>query len=82
MIDRTERTRDFTWRRHGPDWLLFERRRKFGRVVPDTQHPGMWRCVLANGRLSDLSNLSRAKSATLDAATREIEWEAGQTAAA
>ena len=35
----------------------------------------MFRSVLATGRLSDMANLSSAKSTTLDAAAREIEWE-------
>jgi hypothetical protein len=47
-----------------------------GRVVPDHQHPGMWRSVKSGGRLSDMANLSWAKNAVLETATRELEYEA------
>jgi hypothetical protein len=33
------------------------------RVVSDAIHPGMWRMVWPDGRLSDLANLSRIKDA-------------------
>jgi hypothetical protein len=52
-----------------------------GRVVPDTKYAGMWRPVLASGQLGDIANLSWAKSHVLDAAARELEWEARQQAA-
>jgi hypothetical protein len=47
-----------------------------GRVVPDNEHRGMYRVVLARGRLSDMANLSWAKDTALAAATRELEYEA------
>jgi hypothetical protein len=52
-----------------------------GRVVPDTKYAGMWRPVLAGGGLGDMANLSWVKSVVLDAAARELEWEARQQAA-
>jgi hypothetical protein len=64
------------WKRSGNGWLLCLNRRRFGRVVPDTKHPGMFRRVLSGGRLSDMANLPWAKNAVLDAAMRELEWEA------
>ena len=39
-----------------------------GRVAPDHEHRGMYRVVLARGRLSDMANLSWAKDAALAAA--------------
>jgi hypothetical protein len=47
-----------------------------GRVVPDFAHPGMYRVALSRGRLSGMAPLSWAKSAVLEAATRELEYEA------
>jgi hypothetical protein len=32
-------------------------------VVPDSAHPGMWRVRWPDGRLSDMTNLTRAKDA-------------------
>jgi len=46
------------WRRNGNDWVLFDGRRRFGRVVPDQKYPGMWRSVKSRGQLSDMANLS------------------------
>ena len=33
------------------------------KVVPDSAHPGMWRVRWPDGRLSDMTNLTRAKDA-------------------
>ena len=63
------------WRCNGADWILFHRRRRMGRVVPDEQHRGMYRIALYGGRLSDFANLPRAKDSALAAATRELEFE-------
>jgi hypothetical protein len=30
-------------------WILLYRRRRMGRVVPDKDHPGMWRSVKVDG---------------------------------
>jgi hypothetical protein len=65
-----------TWRRDGSDWVLFLDRRRFGRVVPDSKYPNMWRSILSGGRLSDMANLAWAKNAVLVAAEREMEYEA------
>jgi hypothetical protein len=64
-----------TWRRDGAGWLLLAGRRRFGRVVPDPNHAGMWRSTRADGRLSDRANLAWAKNAVLVAAERELEFE-------
>jgi hypothetical protein len=66
---------DLTWRRDGRDWRLFNGRRRMGHVVPDPNYPGMWRSRRADGQLSDMVNLSWAKSVALDAACREIAFE-------
>src|SRR5215471_4337645 len=67
-----------TWHRDGADWILLMGRRRFGRVIPDSQYPDMWRPVLSGGRLGDMANLAWAKNAVLVAAERELEWEARQ----
>lgn len=66
------------WRRDGNGWVLLAGRRRFGRVLPEPNHAGMWRSAKTFGRLSDLSNLSHAKNAVLVAAEVELEWEDGQ----
>ena len=33
------------------------------KLVPDSTHPGMWRVRWPDGRLSDMTNLTRAKDA-------------------
>ena len=65
------------WQRDGNVWILLYRRKRMGRVVPDKDHPGMWRSVKSNGR-SDLANLSWAKDAVLAQAVRELD-EAANT---
>jgi hypothetical protein len=64
------------WHRDGADWILRHNKRRMGRVVPDHEHPGMWRSLKSGGRVSDMANLSWAKNAVLEAATRELEYEA------
>jgi hypothetical protein len=64
------------WKRAGAGWRLFDGRRRFGDVVPDGKHPGMWRSVMSGGRLSDMANMSWARNAVLEAATRELAYEA------
>jgi hypothetical protein len=44
------------------------------KVVPDAAHPGMWRARWPNGRLSDMTNLTRAK----DAVAYFMETEEGR----
>ena len=70
-----------TWHRDGADWILLAGRRRFGRVIPDSQYPGMWRSRLSGGQLSDMANLAWAKNAVLVAAELELEWEERQRAA-
>ena len=69
-----------TWHRDGAEWILLAGRRRFGRVIPDSQYPGMWRSRLSGGGLSDMANLAWAKNAILVAAERELEWEDRQRA--
>jgi hypothetical protein len=69
------------WKRAGKGWRLFDGRRRFGDVIPDSEHPGMWRCVLSGGRLSDMANLAWARNAVMEAAVRELQFEARQGAA-
>jgi len=73
-----ELARTLKWKPAGNGWQLFAGKRRFGKVIPDSNHPGMWRTVLSGGRLSDTANLSWARSAVMEAAIREIEWEARQ----
>jgi hypothetical protein len=67
---------DLAWKRDGADWVFLHKRRRMGRVRPDSEHRGMYRVVLSRGRFSDMANLSWAKDAALAAAIRELEWEA------
>ena len=46
-----------------------------GRVVPDKDWPKMYQSVKADGRLSDMANLSWAKDAVLAQALREVAYE-------
>lgn len=63
------------WRRIGSGWRLFDGRRRFGEIVPDSTYPNMWRPVLTGGRHGDMANITWAKHAVLEAAVRELEWE-------
>src|SRR6266571_3740383 len=63
------------WKRDGIGWRLLIGRRRFGRVIPDSKFPGMWRSPLSSGRLSDMANLAWAKNAVFEAACRELEFE-------
>jgi hypothetical protein len=68
------------WKPDGDGWRLFSGRRCFGRVIPDVKYPGMWRSPLSGGRLSDMANFAWACNAILEAAIRELEWEASAIA--
>ena len=68
-------TTSLKWQRDGGNWLLLFNRRRVGRVVPDSRYPKMYRSVRADGRLSDMANLSRAKDAALGAAIRDLAWD-------
>jgi hypothetical protein len=62
-----------TWQRDGDNWVLLAGRRRFGRVVPDSKYPAMWRSVKPDDQLSAPSNLSWSKNAVLVAAELELE---------
>jgi hypothetical protein len=66
------------WHRVASGWRLFDGRRRFGKIVPDSTYPNMWRPLLAGGRLGDMANITWAKHAVLEAAVRELEWEGGR----
>jgi hypothetical protein len=68
-----------SWTRSGADWLPLSGRKRMGRVVADSKYRGMYRIELPSGRLSDMANLSWAKSLALDAAEREITYETANT---
>jgi hypothetical protein len=71
---------ELTWHRQpNGDWILLHKRRRMGRVVPDSKYPGMYRIALSGGRLSDMANLSWAKSLALDAAERDLAYERANT---
>ena len=69
-------SRDLSWRHDGADWILTCRRRRMGRVVPDAEHAMMYRSMMTRGRLSDMANVTWAKGAVLEAAVRDLEYEA------
>jgi hypothetical protein len=64
------------WTREGDAWILLYRRRRMGRVVPDKNHPGMWRSIKVDGILSDTANLSWSKDNVMAQAIREVAWNA------
>jgi hypothetical protein len=64
------------WTREGDAWILLYRRRRMGCVVPDKNHPGMWRSVKVDGILSDTANLSWSKDNVMAQAIREVAWNA------
>jgi hypothetical protein len=63
------------WRRIRSGWRLFDGRRRFGDIVPDSTYPNMWRPVLSGGKLGDMANITWAKASVFEAAVRELEWE-------
>jgi hypothetical protein len=64
------------WTREGDAWILLYRRRRMGRVVPEKDHPGMWRSIKVDRVLSDMANLSRSKDCVMAQAIREVIWDA------
>ena len=62
------------WTREGDAWILLYRRRRMGRVVPDKDHPTMWRSVKVDGILSDTANLCWSKDNVMAQAIREVAW--------
>jgi hypothetical protein len=67
------------WTREGDAWILLYRRRRMGRVVPDKDHPGMWRSVKGNAILSGVANLSWSKDNVMAQAIREVAYERANT---
>src|SRR6476660_2381937 len=63
------------WTREGDAWILL-RRRRMGRVVPDRDHPRMWRSVKVDGTLSDMANLCWSKDNVMAQVIREVAWDA------
>jgi hypothetical protein len=61
---------ELTWRKTAHGFVLHRQNR--GRallaVVPDDTYLGMWRVRLPDGRLSNLTNISRAKDAAVSIA--------------
>ena len=66
------------WAREGDAWILLYRRRRMGRVVPDKDHPGMWRSVKVDGILSDTANLSRANDAAKALGLADLNAQEGR----
>lgn len=61
------------WKRTGPGWRLFNGRRCFGELVPDSTYPDMRRSIMSGGRLSDMANITWDKHAVFEAVVRELE---------
>jgi hypothetical protein len=78
MIDEEEfaARSQLKWTREGDAWILLYRRRRMGRVVPEKDHPGMWRSIKVDRVLSDMANLSRSKDGVMASAIREVIWDA------
>jgi hypothetical protein len=74
MSNYEDRTAHLSWTRDADDWVLKLGRRKLGRVFRDEKYPSMWRSRRADGRPSDMANLSWAKHAVLAAAERDISY--------
>ena len=72
MIDEEEfaARSQLKWTREGDAWILLYRRRRMGRVVPEKDHPGMWRSIKVDRVLSDMANLSRSKDCVMAQAIR------------
>jgi hypothetical protein len=54
---------NLVWKPDGGGLVLLANRRKSGRVIPDPDHPEMFRAEWRDGHCSDLTNLTRAKDA-------------------
>ena len=61
-------TRTCRWRQTGNEWHRLIVRRVIARVAPDARWPKTNRVVLADGFVSDLVDLTRAKDAALSLA--------------
>jgi hypothetical protein len=74
MSNYEDRTAQLHWMRDGDDWVLKLGRRKVGRVFRDEEYSSMWRSRRADGRPSDMANLSWAKDGVLAAAERDTRY--------
>jgi hypothetical protein len=63
--------RDLTWRRETDGTLVLYRtgsRSILAQIVADRVYPSMWRVKMPSGKLSDMTNLTRAKDAAMSIA--------------
>jgi hypothetical protein len=70
--------RDLTWHRERDGTLVLCRtglRTILARIVPDGVYPGMWRAKMPLGKLSDMTNLTRAKDAAMSIALSILNRE-------
>lgn len=67
------KTKDLTWQGN----VLYYGRRKLSEIRRDPDWPRIWRVVEADGSLSDMVNISRAKDAAMARASRILETRGG-----
>jgi hypothetical protein len=70
--------RDLTWHRERDGTLALCRNGSseiLARVVADHVYPGMWRVKMPSGKLSDMTNLVRAKDAAMSVALAILNRE-------
>jgi hypothetical protein len=65
-----------TWK--GP--VLYFKRRKMFEIVQDAKYPTMWRVRHADGRLSDMVNLTRARDAATGLALAALNSKGEESA--
>ena len=70
--------RDLTWRRERDGTLVLCRtgsRSILAQIVVDRVYPSMWRVKMLSGKLSDMTNLTRAKDAAMSMALAILNRE-------
>ena len=70
--------RDLTWRRERDSTLVLCRagsRAILAQIVSDRVYPSMWRVKMPSGKLSDMTNLTRAKDAAMSIALAILNRE-------
>ena len=70
--------RDLTWRRERDSTLVLCRagsRAILAQIVSDRVYPSMWRVKMPAGKLSDMTNLTRAKDAAMSIALAILNRE-------
>ena len=70
--------RDLSWRRERDGTLVLCRtgsRTILARIVADRVYPGMWRVKMRSAKLSDMTNLVRAKDAAMSLALSILNRE-------